>query len=179
MGSSLSSTEMGSSSPRPQTRSSQSFSAGQLPALLTGLEQRKVSGILNLTLQKDPNLPYSRIIVLNQVDDVPSQQDLICKALEQAGYVVTRANDGDEVLQKIEKDMPNLVVMDVVMERMNGFETLREIRDNPKTKRLPVVICSTKNTDFDKSWGADLGADAYITKPFEPEQLVSMVQRLL
>jgi CheY-like chemotaxis protein len=56
------------------------------------------------------------------------------------------------VPQKIEKEMPSLVVLDVVMERMNGFETLREIRDNPKTKRLPVVICSTKSTD--------LGADA-------------------
>jgi CheY-like chemotaxis protein len=118
----------------------------------------------------------SKVLV---VDDVSVQQDLICKALQDAGMSVCRANDGDQVMQRVEQDKPNLIVLDVIMERMNGFEVLRELRDNEKTKKIPVVICSTKSTDFDKSWSMDLGADAYVVKPFEPEQLVSIVQRLL
>lgn len=113
------------------------------------------------------------------VDDVPTQQDIICAALQNAGFKVTRANDGDEAIQKIQDQAPDLVVLDVIMPRMNGYEVIRELRDNEKTQKLPVVVCSTKGTDFDKSWAEDLGADAYITKPFDPKQLISMVQRLL
>jgi CheY-like chemotaxis protein len=118
----------------------------------------------------------SKILV---VDDVASQQDLICRALQDAGFAVSRANDGDEVMKNIELNKPNLIVLDIIMERMNGFEVLRELRENEKTKRIPVVICSTKNTDFDKTWSLDLGADAYVTKPIDAEQLVSIVQRLV
>ncbi len=113
------------------------------------------------------------------VDDVQSQQDQICQALQDAGITVVRANDGDEVMAKVEAEKPNLVILDIVMERMNGFEALREIREHESTKSLPVVMCSTKSTDFDRSWSIDCGADAYVTKPFEPGQLVSIVQRLL
>jgi CheY-like chemotaxis protein len=118
----------------------------------------------------------SKVLV---VDDVALQQDLICKALQDAGFSVCRASDGDEVMQRVEQDKPNLIVLDIIMERMNGFEVLRELRENDKTKRIPVVVCSTKNTDFDKAWSMDLGADAYVIKPFDPAQLVSIVQRLL
>lgn len=113
------------------------------------------------------------------VDDVTAQQDLICRTLQNAGISVNRASDGDEVMKRIEQEKPDLIVLDLIMERMNGFEALRELRENAKTQKIPVVICSTKSTDFDKTWSLDLGADAYITKPFEPEQLVSIVQRLL
>lgn len=118
----------------------------------------------------------SKVLV---VDDVASQQDLICRTLQDAGYGVSRANDGDEVMKHVEQDKPNLIVLDIIMERMNGFEVLRELRENEKTKRIPVVVCSTKNTDFDKSWSMDLGADAYVTKPIDASQLVSIVQRLI
>jgi CheY-like chemotaxis protein len=113
------------------------------------------------------------------VDDVISQQDLICQALQQAGFTVNRASDGDEVMRQVSQSKPHLIVLDIIMERMNGFEALRELRENEHTKRIPVVVCSTKNTAFDKAWSLDLGADAYVTKPFDPVQLVSIVQRLL
>jgi CheY-like chemotaxis protein len=113
------------------------------------------------------------------VDDVASQQDLICLALQQAGFIVSRASDGDEVMEQVAINKPHLIVLDIIMERMNGFEALRELRENEQTKRIPVVVCSTKNTDFDKAWSLDLGADAYVVKPFDPAQLVSIVQRLL
>lgn len=113
------------------------------------------------------------------VDDVPTQLELIAAALNDAGMQVIRANDGEEAIASIHAQVPDLVVLDVIMPRMNGFEVIRELREDDRTKRLPIVICSTKNTTFDQSWAMDMGADAYVTKPFAPEHLVSIVQRLL
>ena len=118
----------------------------------------------------------SRILV---VDDVASQQDLICRALQDAGYTVSQAHDGDEVMQNIELNKPDLIVLNVVTERLNGYEILRKLRENERTKRIPVVVSSTKNTDFDKAWSMELGADAYVAKPIDAEYVVSIVQQLL
>jgi CheY-like chemotaxis protein len=118
----------------------------------------------------------SKILV---VDDVASQQDLICRALQDAGYTVSHAHDGDEVIQNIELNQSNLIVLDVDMKCMNGYEVLWELRENERTKRIPVVVSSTKNTDFDKVWSFELGADAYIARPIDTEHLVSIVQQLL
>ncbi|WP_019502881.1 response regulator transcription factor [Pseudanabaena sp. PCC 6802] len=113
------------------------------------------------------------------VDAVASQQESICRALQDAGFIVSRANDGDEVMKNVELHKPNLIVLDIIMEHVNGFDVLRELRENEKTKRIPVVVCSTKNTDFDKVWSLDLGADAYVTKPVDAEQLIGIVQGLI
>lgn len=113
------------------------------------------------------------------VDDIPSELELICRVLQDAGMSVVRANDGEEAIAHIQEDAPDLVILDVVMPRMNGFEVVREVRDNEKIKHLPIVFCTQKNTDIDKVWGMDMGADAYVTKPFDPKQLVDIVQRLL
>jgi len=113
------------------------------------------------------------------VDDVPSELEIICRILQDAGMQVIRAGDGEEAIALIRKVPPDLVVLDVVMPRMNGFEVIRELRGDPATAHLPVVFCTHKNTDIDKAWGTDLGADAYVSKPFEPQQLVNIVQRLL
>lgn len=113
------------------------------------------------------------------VDEVASQQVFICRALQNAGYTVSLIHDGDEVMQNIELIKPNLIVLDVDMERMNGYELLWELRENEKTKQIPVVACSTKITNFEKNWSLDLGADAYVPKPIDAEHLVSIVQRLL
>ncbi|MBD2104023.1 response regulator [Leptolyngbya sp. FACHB-261] len=118
----------------------------------------------------------SRVLV---IDDVPSQQDLICRMLQEGGISVIRASSGEEGLNRIRKEKPDLLILDIVMPRMNGYEVLRELRADAATKRLPVVLCTTKGTDYDKSWGMDMGADAYITKPFDETQLLNTVRRLL
>lgn len=118
----------------------------------------------------------SKVLV---VDDLPSELELISRILQEAGIEVDRAVDGEEALTQIQKNLPDLVILDVVMPRMNGFEVVRELRDNEKTKRLPIIFCTQKSTDIDKTWGMDLGADAYMTKPFEPQQLLDVVRRLL
>ncbi|MBE9163955.1 MULTISPECIES: response regulator transcription factor [Microcoleaceae] len=118
----------------------------------------------------------SKILV---VDDVPSELEIICRILQDAGMDAIRASDGEEAIALIREKPPDLVVLDVVMPRMNGFEVIRELRGDRATANLPVVFCTHKNTDIDKAWGTDLGADAYVSKPFEPQQLVNIVQRLL
>ncbi|MFB2923580.1 MULTISPECIES: response regulator transcription factor [Aerosakkonema] len=118
----------------------------------------------------------SKVLV---VDDLATELEIICRILQEAGISVDRARDGDEAIARIQSSPPDLVVLDVVMPRMNGFEVVRELRENPKTKHLPVVFCSQKNTEIDKSWGMDMGADAYITKPFDPQQLINIVKKLM
>lgn len=118
----------------------------------------------------------SKVLV---VDDIATELEIICRILQEAGIDVERAIDGDEALARIYESPPDLVVLDVVMPTMNGFEVVRELRDNEKTKHLPVVFCTQKNTAIDKIWGMDMGADAYVTKPFDPQQFVDIVKKLM
>ncbi|WP_159789320.1 response regulator transcription factor [Sodalinema gerasimenkoae] len=113
------------------------------------------------------------------VDDVESERAVMSSILEDEGWTVQRASDGDEAIAQIRSHPPDLVVLDVIMPRMNGFEVIRELRANPKTQTLPVIFCSQKNTDIDRSWGSELGADAYLGKPFAGQQLVEIIERLL
>lgn len=113
------------------------------------------------------------------VDDVPTELEIISRILVDAGIEVIQAHDGEEAIACIQENPPDLVVLDVVMPRMNGFEVVRELRDNEKTKHLPVIFCTQKNTEIDRTWGMELGADAYISKPFEPQQFIDIVRRLL
>lgn len=113
------------------------------------------------------------------VDDLPTELELICRTLQDAGLEVMRAEDGEEAISRIREEHADLVILDVVMPRMNGFEVIRELRENDKTKHTPIVICTQKNTEIDRSWAAELGADAYLNKPFDPQQLVNIVKRFL
>ena len=113
------------------------------------------------------------------VDDVASELEYISRILHDMGITVVQARDGEEALDCIQNDLPNLLILDVIMPRMNGFEVVRELRDDDQTQKLPIILCTQKNTDIDKIWGMEIGADAYLTKPVEPQQLVNAVQRLL
>jgi CheY-like chemotaxis protein len=113
------------------------------------------------------------------VDDVETELALIGGILKEAGFRVRQASDGDEAIAQIQEQPPDLVVLDVIMPRMNGFEVIRELRSNPKTEHLPVVFCTQKDTEIDRAWGTELGADAYLGKPFESQQLIGIIERLL
>ncbi len=127
-------------------------------------------------MQSEGKALMSKILI---VDDVPSELEMIGRILKKAGMEVVVATNGEEAIARIQETEPDLVILDVVMPRMNGFEVIRELRGDRKTSKLPVVFCSQKNTEIDKTWGMDLGADAYITKPVDPVQLVNIVERLL
>lgn len=113
------------------------------------------------------------------VEDSVTQREMITDLLKGSGLKVTIASDGVEALEKIEGHSPDLVVLDIVMPRMNGYEVCRQIKANPKTQNIPVVMCSSKGEEFDRYWGMKQGADAYIAKPFQPTELVGTVKQLL
>jgi twitching motility two-component system response regulator PilH len=113
------------------------------------------------------------------VEDSPVQREMITNLLRENGLQVTQAGNGAEALEQVEISPPDLVVLDIVMPILNGYEVCRRIKSNPQTQNLPVVMCSTKNEEFDRYWGMRQGADAYVSKPFQPSELVGTVKRLL
>ncbi|GET41518.1 response regulator transcription factor [Microseira wollei] len=117
----------------------------------------------------------SKVLV---VDDSPMQREMISRVLKNVGINVTVASDGLEALEQIQQNCPDLVVLDIVMPRMNGYEVCRWLRSN-LGENLPVVMCSSKREEFDRYWGIKQGADAYIAKPFRPQDLVVTVKQLL
>ena len=113
------------------------------------------------------------------VEDSITQRQMISSLLKDSGLSVTVACDGVEALEQIARNCPDLVVLDIVLPRMNGYEVCRKIKSDSKTHDLAVVMCSTKREEFDRYWGMKQGADAYIAKPFEPHELIGTVKQLL
>lgn len=113
------------------------------------------------------------------VEDSVTQREMITELLKGSGLEVTVASDGLEALERIQGHHPDIVVLDIVMPRMNGYEVCRRLKADPKTQHVPIVMCSSKGEEFDRYWGMKQGADAYIAKPFQPTELVGTVKQLL
>ncbi|MEM8779269.1 MAG: response regulator [Cyanobacteria bacterium P01_G01_bin.49] len=112
-------------------------------------------------------------------DDSISQRELIAGLLSENGFSVATATNGAEALEKLKSLIPDLIILDVVMPELNGYQTCRSIKSDPKTEHIPVILCSTKNTQVDHYWGLKQGADAYIVKPFPASELLGTIKQLL
>ncbi|WP_013323070.1 response regulator [Gloeothece verrucosa] len=113
------------------------------------------------------------------VDDSPSLRQILIELLQKRGINVLEAASGMEAQEQIQKEVPDLVITDLIMPQMNGYELCRWIKNNPSTQDVPVLICSTKSEEFDRYWGMKQGADAYITKPFQPAEMLQTIKFLL
>jgi CheY-like chemotaxis protein len=113
------------------------------------------------------------------VDDHPPVVRLIRDALVREGYLVTSAQDGAECLHKVEADRPDLVILDVVMPVMDGFDVLRALRQSPDTRYLPVIMLTARKSHGDILDGWMGGADSYLTKPCRVGDVVATVKRML
>jgi len=113
------------------------------------------------------------------VDDSPMLREMISGLLDKSGLTITVAKDGQEAKDKILANPPDLVVLDVVMPNMNGYELCRWVKSNPPTQNVLVILCSSKSEEFDRYWGIKQGADAYVIKPFRPGELLGTVKTLL
>uniref|UniRef100_B8HSJ8 Response regulator receiver protein n=1 Tax=Cyanothece sp. (strain PCC 7425 / ATCC 29141) TaxID=395961 RepID=B8HSJ8_CYAP4 len=113
------------------------------------------------------------------VDDSPTLRAMIAEALVKEGLQIVEACDGLDAKEKIQLSCPDLVIMDIVMPRMNGYELCRWLKNEFADQRIPVIMCTTKSEEFDRHWGMKQGGDAYITKPFEPAELMAKVKELL
>ena len=114
------------------------------------------------------------------VDDDRVIQQLLEVNLELEGYeVVATASDGREALDKIAELKPDLVILDIMMPKMDGLEVCRHLKADPSLAKIPVVLLSARAQDLDVREGLDIGADAYLTKPFDPVELLEVVGRLV
>ena len=113
------------------------------------------------------------------VDDDPVILQLLQVNFEMEGFTVITAADGQEGVERTRADRPDVVVSDVMMPRMSGLELVAELKADPDTAKIPVLLLTAKAQQADISAGLDQGADDYVTKPFEPLELVDRVNRLL
>jgi len=113
------------------------------------------------------------------VDDSPSQLVGIKKIVEGLGHEVITAEDGASGVEVAKRELPDLVLMDVVMPNLNGFQATRQISKDPTTCHIPVILVTTKDQDTDRMWGMRQGAKAYLTKPIKESELESTINQFL
>lgn len=113
------------------------------------------------------------------IDDDPNLILLVKDYLEFRGYEVVTAENGREALEVLEQDLPDMIICDVMMPEMDGYSLVKHVRDNPRTSWIPVLFLSAKGQSQDRVKGLNTGADVYMVKPFEPEELVAQVESSL
>ena len=113
------------------------------------------------------------------VDDSPTERFFITDLLTRHGYAVVTAENGAEAVTKARAEKPSLIVMDVVMPGLSGFQATRAMSKDPDVASIPVVLCSTKGTDSDRVWGLRQGAREYLTKPVNPTELLAKIKALV
>jgi twitching motility two-component system response regulator PilH len=118
----------------------------------------------------------ARILI---VDDSPSQLLGIKRIVEKLGHETLTAEDGAAGVAVAKQEKPQLILMDVVMPNLNGFQATRTISKDPETAHIPIVLVTTKDQETDKVWGMRQGAKAYVTKPIKEEELVAVLKELL
>lgn len=110
------------------------------------------------------------------VDDSPTEMFQFKEMLEKLGHEVITADNGIEGVKMAQSEQPDIVLMDIVMPDMNGFQATRQITRGADTKHIPVIIVSSKNQETDKVWGQRQGAKGYITKPVNTDELVKVIK---
>ena len=114
------------------------------------------------------------------VDDEPGIRLSVKEYLQEVGgFDVQVASNANEALQMLEKQTPDLVISDIMMPQLDGYEFLKKLRDDPRFKNLPVIFLTARGMTTDRIKGYQAGVDAYLSKPFEPDELVAMVENLL
>ncbi|HCJ66438.1 MAG TPA: two-component system response regulator [Elusimicrobia bacterium] len=111
------------------------------------------------------------------VDDSPPVRSFIGYHLKQYGFEIIYAEDGLEVLTLLKKEKPDLIFLDINLPKMNGYVLCRKIKTEERTKNIPVILVSQRNTDWDKTWGEKAGANGYITKPFNHTQILEIIKK--
>ncbi len=118
----------------------------------------------------------ARILI---VDDSPTEVHVLKTMLEKNGFQTISANSGEEGIEVAKKEKPDVILMDVVMPGLNGFQATRQLTKNQETSAIPVIIVTTKDQQTDRVWGLRQGAKDYVTKPAQETDLVGKIQSVL
>lgn len=113
------------------------------------------------------------------VDDSPTELRMVLEALKDQGYDISTAVDGEEALEKAMEVLPQVMVLDIILPKKNGFQVCRQLKTSPETKEIKIILLSSKSQDSDRFWGLKQGADAYMTKPFDFDELRKAVDSML
>ncbi len=113
------------------------------------------------------------------VDDSPTETHVIRGIVEGGGYQVITADNGEQGVAEAAESRPDLILMDVVMPGMNGFQATRQLSRNPETAEIPIIMVSTKNQETDRAWGLRQGARDYVVKPVGASELLSKIKTVL
>lgn len=120
-------------------------------------------------------MPIRKIMV---VDDSPTERAHLESLLKRAGFDVILVDSGEAAIERAKRDLPDLILMDVVMPGLNGFQATRAITRDESTQHIPVVICTTKDQETDRIWGLRQGARDYVTKPVLESELIAKIKAL-
>jgi twitching motility two-component system response regulator PilH len=120
-------------------------------------------------------MPVKKILV---VDDSPTERHVLVELLTRNGYTVITAVSGEEGIQKAKSELPDLVLMDVVMPGLNGYQATRTLTRDEATKNIPVIVCTSKGQETDKIWGLRQGALDYLVKPVNGDELLAKIAAL-
>jgi twitching motility two-component system response regulator PilH len=112
------------------------------------------------------------------VDDSATELKRLEQIVSDAGYTVITASSGKEALERAEREQPDAVLLDIIMNDMNGFQVCRAISSGEATRNIPVVLVSSKREKIDQAWGEEQGARGYVTKPYTTEQILSQLRAL-
>lgn len=123
-----------------------------------------------------PAVKKARILL---VDDEPGIVKMVARRLEAGGYDVAFAADGEEALARVRADRPDLLVLDVMLPKMNGFDVCRQLKKDEKLRTLPVLMLTAMSQARDRKTGLECGADAYLSKPFRSAEFLEKVNALL
>lgn len=113
------------------------------------------------------------------VEDSLTDMQILIGCLQRDGINVLIAQSGEEAIDAITKQKPDAILLDIVLPGRSGFEVCRQLKAEADTQNIPVVLCSTKGSEMDKFWGMKQGADAYIAKPIDQEELVRTIKQLM
>jgi twitching motility two-component system response regulator PilH len=113
------------------------------------------------------------------VDDVQTDRDLAGKVVQAAGHNPVYATTGQEGIDKAKQIRPALIFLDVVMPVLDGFATCRQLKGNPETSQIPVVLVTSKGAESDRFWGKRQGADDHVAKPFSPDAMAAIIRRFV
>jgi len=113
------------------------------------------------------------------VEDNPIDMAAVSEIIENLGHSIVKAEDGETGLEVAKNENPDLIVLDIILPGMNGFEVCRALKSDPATENFNIVMMTTKDQDSDKFWGMKQGADDYLTKPIEADALTAAINKLL
>ena len=113
------------------------------------------------------------------VEDSKTDTELLTLYLQKEGLSVVTVSSGEDAKARLQSYKPDLIVLDVILPGLSGFQICRQLKSNSETKGIPIVLCSTRKTEVDKQWGKMGGADAYLTKPINRDKLIETIRRFI